>query len=147
MAAADMGGQGKMLQPEGKQQRSVTEHRPGQRGKVSPPSQTSHTARGLHRHFFQLRRSPAQHPRTPRDTKPESQLQPPALVHEWGFGNLAEGMDAVCIPALSYPVLPRGIKNSYMPRPSLETTTASFSSSGSPDLSQPLVHSRGSYFS
>lgn len=65
-----MGGQGKMLQPEGKQQRSATEHRSGQRGKVSPPSQTSHTARGLHRHFFQLRRSPAQHPSTPRDTNP-----------------------------------------------------------------------------
>lgn len=89
-------------------------------------------------------------PRLPaqlNDMKKEAQLQPSILVHEWEFGNLAEGTGVVCIPALSYPVLPGGIKNLYVPHPSLETTAASFSSSKSLDLSQPFVHSRDSYFS
>lgn len=75
------------------------------------------------------------------DMKNEPQLQPSILVHEWEFGKVAEDTGVVCIPALSYPVLSEDIKNSYMPYPSLETTTASFSSPNSLDLSQPFVHS------
>jgi len=79
--------------------------------------------------------------------KNEPQLRPSILVHEWKFGNLADDKAVVCIPTLSYPVLCGDIKNLYVPHPSLETTTASFSSSDSLDLSQPFVRSRDSYFS
>lgn len=79
-------------------------------------------------------------PAQPKGMRNEPQLQLSILVPEWESENLAEGMVLVCIPTLSYPALSGDIKKLYVPHPSLEPTSASFSSSNSLDLSQPFVH-------